>query len=163
TLAAARVLHCSWAHSEAPYHLHEFTRQSLRVLLESLGFQIAWNRADGSSRFLYKLGASGLFDELKRQLKRKGNGYRITAELRPPAAPPAPAHAAAPMPRRKPHLTIRPSSGFAALNLRELWEYRDLLFTLAMRDVKLRYRQTALGVAWVVLQPLLGAFILGFV
>src|SRR5204863_9881513 len=81
TLAAARVLHCSWAHSEAPYHLHEFTRQSLRVLLESLGFGIAWNRAEGSSRFLYKLGATGLFDELKRQLKGKGNGYRITADL----------------------------------------------------------------------------------
>ena len=66
-------------------------------------------------------------------------------------------------PRRVLHLRIKPSSGFAAVNLRELWEYRDLLFTLAMRDVKLRYRQTALGVAWVVLQPLLGAFILGFV
>ena len=70
---------------------------------------------------------------------------------------------AAPAPRRVLHLRIKPSTGFAALNLRELWEYRDLLFTLAMRDVKLRYRQTALGVAWVVLQPLLGAFILGFV
>ena len=50
---------------------------------------------------------------------------------------------------------IRPESGWAALGLRELWRFRDLLLTLAARDVKLRYRQTALGVAWVVLQPLL--------
>ena len=56
---------------------------------------------------------------------------------------------------RKPYLIIRPASGWAALDLRELWQFRDLLLTLAGRDVKLRYRQTALGVAWVVLQPLL--------
>ena len=56
---------------------------------------------------------------------------------------------------RKPYLVIRPPSGWAALDLRELWQFRDLLLTLAGRDVKLRYRQTALGVAWVVLQPLL--------
>ena len=52
---------------------------------------------------------------------------------------------------------IRPQSGWAALNLRELWQFRDLLFTLGGRDIKLRYRQTLLGVIWVVLQPLLGA------
>lgn len=56
-----------------------------------------------------------------------------------------------------PHLTIRPSSGWAALDLRELWRFRDLLFTLAGRDLKLRYRQTFLGVAWVLLQPLFAA------
>ena len=56
---------------------------------------------------------------------------------------------------RKPYLVIRPPVGWAALDLRELWLFRDLLFTLAGRDLKLRYRQTALGVAWVVLQPLL--------
>jgi len=50
---------------------------------------------------------------------------------------------------------IRPESGWAALDVRELWRFRDLLLTLAAREVKLRYRQTALGVAWVVLQPLL--------
>jgi lipopolysaccharide transport system permease protein len=43
------------------------------------------------------------------------------------------------------------------LDLRELWRYRDLWLTLALRDVKLRYRQTALGVAWVVLLPLLAS------
>lgn len=58
---------------------------------------------------------------------------------------------------RKPYLVIRPAAGWAALDLRELWQFRDLVVTLAGRDVKLRYRQTALGIAWVVLQPLVGA------
>src|SRR5437764_6586158 len=64
---------------------------------------------------------------------------------------------------RKPHLIIKPGSGWQALNLREVWQYRDLLITLAMRDVMLRYRQTALGVVWVVLQPLMAAGIFSFV
>ena len=64
---------------------------------------------------------------------------------------------------RKPHLVIKPGSGWQALNLREVWQYRDLLITLAMRDVMLRYRQTALGVVWVVLQPLMAAGIFSFV
>lgn len=61
------------------------------------------------------------------------------------------------------HVTIRPSSGWAALNLRELWDYRDLMITIAVRDVKLRYRQTALGAIWVILQPLMAAGIFSFV
>lgn len=64
---------------------------------------------------------------------------------------------------RKPYLTIRPSTGWSALNLREILQFRDLLTTLATRDVKLRYRQTALGALWVVLQPLLAAGIFSFV
>lgn len=63
----------------------------------------------------------------------------------------------------RPHLTIRPSSGWAALNLREIWQYRDLLTTFAGRDLKLRYRQTALGALWVILQPLMAAGIFTFV
>jgi lipopolysaccharide transport system permease protein len=70
---------------------------------------------------------------------------------------------AAPGPPPTPYLRIRPSSGWAALNLRETWQFRDLLFTLAGRDLKLRYKQTALGVVWVVLQPLLAAGIFAFV
>jgi lipopolysaccharide transport system permease protein len=54
---------------------------------------------------------------------------------------------------------IRPSRGFSGPNFQELWRYRQLVLAFATRDVKLRYRQTALGVAWVVLQPLLGAVI----
>jgi lipopolysaccharide transport system permease protein len=49
---------------------------------------------------------------------------------------------------------IRPSAGWRALNLREMWRYRELLLFLAWRDVQLRYKQTALGVAWAVIQPL---------
>jgi lipopolysaccharide transport system permease protein len=64
-----------------------------------------------------------------------------------------------PKERRRPTVVIQPSSGWAALNLRELWEYRDLLFILAGRDVKLRYKQTALGIIWVILQPLVAALI----
>lgn len=62
-------------------------------------------------------------------------------------------------PVRRPTLVIQPTHGWAALNLRELWQYRDLLIILASRDVKLRYKQTALGIAWVILQPLLAALI----
>ncbi|MBV9355424.1 MAG: ABC transporter permease [Chloroflexi bacterium] len=49
---------------------------------------------------------------------------------------------------------IEPTHGWRALDLRELWSYRELVYFLAWRDVKVRYKQTALGVAWVVLQPL---------
>ena len=49
-----------------------------------------------------------------------------------------------------PITTIKPSSGWAALNLREIWDYRDLLVTLATRDLKIRYKQTVLGVLWVI-------------
>ena len=57
------------------------------------------------------------------------------------------------------HVRIQPSTGWSMLNLRELWAYRDLLFILARRDVAVRYKQTAFGVIWVVLQPLLTALI----
>ncbi len=52
-------------------------------------------------------------------------------------------------------LTIEPSSGWRALNLAEVWRYRELLYFLVWRDVKVRYKQTILGVLWVVLRPLL--------
>ncbi len=54
---------------------------------------------------------------------------------------------------------IRPSAGWRALHLTELWRYRELLWFLALRDVKLRYKQTALGVAWAVIQPLFTALV----
>jgi lipopolysaccharide transport system permease protein len=64
---------------------------------------------------------------------------------------------------RRAHLTIRPRSGWAALDLQEIWAFRDLLFTLAARDLKVRYKQTVLGVAWVIFQPLMAAGIFTFV
>lgn len=66
-------------------------------------------------------------------------------------------------PAAKPFVKLRPTSGWAALNIAEAWQFRDLLFSLANRDVKLRYKQTALGVAWVILQPLIAAGIFSFV
>jgi lipopolysaccharide transport system permease protein len=50
---------------------------------------------------------------------------------------------------------ILPPRGWQWLNLAELWQFRDLLYFLTLRDVKVRYKQTVLGVAWAVLQPLL--------
>ena len=61
------------------------------------------------------------------------------------------------------HLRIRPSTYFAPFDLLELWQFRGLLGALALRDIKLRYRQTALGIGWVLLQPLLASGILAFV
>ena len=65
--------------------------------------------------------------------------------------------------RPHPLLTLRASRGWTALDLGEIWAFRDLLFSLAGRDLKLRYKQTALGVIWVVVQPLLTALIFLFV
>src|SRR6478609_52648 len=48
---------------------------------------------------------------------------------------------------------IRPATGWQLLNVRELWRFRELLFFLTWRDVKVRYKQTLLGAAWAVLQP----------
>ena len=50
---------------------------------------------------------------------------------------------------------IRPSRGWAPIRAKELWDYRELLYFLVWRDVRVRYKQTALGIAWAVLQPLL--------
>jgi lipopolysaccharide transport system permease protein len=49
---------------------------------------------------------------------------------------------------------IEPSRGWVSLKLNELWEYRELLYFLTWRDIKVRYKQTVLGVAWALIQPL---------
>ena len=48
---------------------------------------------------------------------------------------------------------ITPPQGWASLGLRELWEYRELLYFLTWRDIKVRYKQTVLGAAWAIIQP----------
>jgi lipopolysaccharide transport system permease protein len=54
------------------------------------------------------------------------------------------------------HVTvIEPPRGFRTLDLRELWAYRELLYVLTARDVKLRYKQTVLGFAWAIIQPVM--------
>jgi lipopolysaccharide transport system permease protein len=52
------------------------------------------------------------------------------------------------------HLRIQPSQGWVSLQLRELWEFRELLYFLIWRDIKVRYKQTVLGAAWAIIQPL---------
>jgi len=52
---------------------------------------------------------------------------------------------------------IRPTSGWRALDLGELWRYRDLVYFLTMREVSVRYKQTILGAAWAVLHPVMTA------
>lgn len=60
-------------------------------------------------------------------------------------------------------MRIRPSRGWAALNLRDLWQYRELIYFLIWRDIKVRYKQTLLGATWAILQPLLTAAIFSLV
>lgn len=54
----------------------------------------------------------------------------------------------------EPLVVIQPSRSWRLVSLRDLWAYRELLFFLTWRDVKVRYKQTALGAAWAILQPL---------
>src|SRR5260370_3566561 len=56
---------------------------------------------------------------------------------------------------RQPTLRVSPSRGWLAINVRELWTCRELLYFFIWRDVKIRYKQTAIGAAWAVLQPFL--------
>lgn len=53
-----------------------------------------------------------------------------------------------------PIINIRPMNGWVPIDLKEIWEYRELLQTFVVRDIKVRYKQTALGAAWAVIQPL---------
>jgi len=57
--------------------------------------------------------------------------------------------------KESPTVVIRPLRGWAPINLREIWAYRELLYFLTWRDVKVRYKQTVLGFAWAILQPFL--------
>src|SRR5213080_259414 len=83
--------------------------------------------------------------------------------------PPAPPAAA--LPRGESSLTesaaavsarrtrIKSEEAGVELNLGELWQYRELLYFLTLRDIKVRYKQTLMGVAWVIIQPLLTVLI----
>ncbi|MBI4685885.1 MAG: ABC transporter permease [Nitrospirae bacterium] len=52
-------------------------------------------------------------------------------------------------------ITIKKQKGLASVDFRELWKFRELLYTLAFRDIKVKYKQTALGALWAILQPFL--------
>jgi lipopolysaccharide transport system permease protein len=79
------------------------------------------------------------------------------------AGPPAMAQASPPT-SQVAIVRIEPARAWLELRLREVWMYRELLYFLIWRDLKVRYKQTAIGVAWVVLQPIMsmGAFTLFF-
>ena len=58
---------------------------------------------------------------------------------------------------------IKPSTGFTALNLRDLWIYRELVLFMIWRDIKVRYKQTMLGAAWAIIQPVMTMIVFNFV
>lgn len=58
---------------------------------------------------------------------------------------------------------LRPSRGWSPLNLHELWVFRELIYFLTWRDIKVRYKQTVLGAAWAILQPLINMVVLSFI
>ena len=60
-------------------------------------------------------------------------------------------------------ITIRATSGWSSLNLRDLWKYRELLYFMVWRDIKVRYKQAVLGVAWAILLPAVNIVIFTFV
>jgi lipopolysaccharide transport system permease protein len=83
-------------------------------------------------------------------LKEKGFSVGLTMKRRFAGEASTPVQAAA-----VPVLRVEPSKGWVSLNLHDLWEYRELLYFLTWRDVKVRYKQTMLGGAWAIIQPFL--------
>jgi lipopolysaccharide transport system permease protein len=77
-------------------------------------------------------------------VRRKGESGRLKVEKIATAEP---------LKEDVPVIFIRPSKGWVSLKLHELWEYRELLYFLTWRDIKVRYKQTALGAAWAIIQP----------
>jgi len=57
---------------------------------------------------------------------------------------------------------IKPTTGFAALNLRDMWIYRELIYFMIWREIKVRYKQTMLGAAWAIIQPVLTMIVFTF-
>lgn len=76
----------------------------------------------------------------------------LVAKLPDEPAAATPPEAASPEP---PLTVLRPPRGWQLINFRELWQFRDLLYFLTWRDVKVRYKQTILGALWALLQPAL--------
>jgi lipopolysaccharide transport system permease protein len=59
-------------------------------------------------------------------------------------------------------VVLKPTRGLGSLNLRDLWVYRELAYFLTWRDIKVRYKQTVLGAAWAIIQPLLQMLLFNF-
>ncbi|HEY4692186.1 MAG TPA: ABC transporter permease, partial [Bellilinea sp.] len=58
---------------------------------------------------------------------------------------------------------IRPPRGWQAVNLRDLWLYRELIYFLTWRDIKVRYKQAVLGIAWAIIQPIVTMVVFTFI
>ena len=86
-------------------------------------------------------------DKRAEALKISAVQFSSTSEKEPPEPKPNP------VPDR-PLVVIEPKRSWVALNVKETWAYRELLYFLIWRDVKVRYKQTALGAAWAIIQPL---------
>ncbi|MFL6231260.1 MAG: ABC transporter permease [Pyrinomonadaceae bacterium] len=86
------------------------------------------------------------------------NAARAAGDPAPsvPNVPPGPDSRYLP---EEPLVVIEPSDSWGVVSVRDVWAYRELLYFLTWRDLKVRYKQTALGVAWVVMQPLLTTII----
>ena len=78
----------------------------------------------------------------------------LTKPLEPAAIAPA---------EEQPELVIKPRSGWIPVDWRELWTHRELLYFLAWRDVKVRYKQAVLGVAWAVLAPVMSVMVFSLI
>jgi lipopolysaccharide transport system permease protein len=63
----------------------------------------------------------------------------------------------------KERIVLRPSRGWSALELGDIWKYRELLFFLTWRELKVRYQQTLLGAAWAIIQPLMQMIVFTFI
>jgi lipopolysaccharide transport system permease protein len=75
-----------------------------------------------------------------------------------------PAMSANSLPKAQPEVTyLRPTHGLAALNLRDLWVYRELVYFLTWRDILVRYKQTVLGATWAVIQPVIQMVVFTFI
>ena len=81
-----------------------------------------------------------------------GAAENSSANPFPPTNPASRAHAAPPLEQHS--VVIEPSTSWVALQPRELWAYRELLYFLTWRDIKIRYKQSVLGAAWAIIQPL---------
>jgi lipopolysaccharide transport system permease protein len=67
------------------------------------------------------------------------------------------------IPQQVPYLQIRPTKGWANLNLQELWRYRELLVFMIWRDIIIRYKQTVVGAGWALIQPILSMVIFSLI
>lgn len=98
---------------------------------------------------------TALADDLPSETLDDGSDLEDLAET--PLDRPAPDAAAFPpgWEDELPIIRIRPTGGWRSLDLREVWRYRELMLTLAWREISIRYKQTVLGAAWAILQPLM--------